>query len=206
MWFFSQKNMHFYLKTAFLRVFFLQKQQRQKSVANPKEITSAHYGQTNVCTCLVLLTFAIAIPFEKLLIFIENTEISRVFFTQKLQKKAISPRSWRQKLSKLLESIIYICPGSLTFLNAISFKKYWIFTWNTAFLENFFRKNFKKNYLSRVPRRKSCSKTREEYYLPLFVMKNFVRTVEKSWILNPEGKKFWTILIFSDWNTDGKHV
>ena len=35
---FFLKNMHFYLKTAFVRVFFLQKLQRQKSVANAQDI------------------------------------------------------------------------------------------------------------------------------------------------------------------------
>ena len=63
-----------------------------------------------------------------------------------------------------------------------------------------------KKYLSKVPRRKSRSKSREEYYLPLSVINNFVRAVEKSCILNPEGKKWETFLIFSDWNTHGKHV
>ena len=63
----------------------------------PKEKLSVHSGQKNICTCPVLLIFAIAFPFKKSFIFIENTEISRVRFMQKLQRKTRSLRDFEGK-------------------------------------------------------------------------------------------------------------
>ena len=95
---FFSKNMHFYLKTAFLGVFFLEKLQKQKSVANPQGNNVNTLWPKKICTCPVLLTFAIAILIEKQLIFIEDAEILRVFFMQKTAEK--------NDLSEILEAIL----------------------------------------------------------------------------------------------------
>ena len=85
---FSLKKLALLPENSIFKSIFFCKNCRDKSLSQiPKEITSTHYGQKNICTCPVLLTFAIAIPFDKPLIFIENTEISSIFYAKTAEKK-----------------------------------------------------------------------------------------------------------------------